>query len=118
MRSPELTIREEQLLFAFADGLNNVEVAAELFLSVETVKSHSRGLLVKLGAKNRTHAVAIAYHRGILVPLRGFLDQDARRGVMRTAGEDEIDGLMQVDVDARRELLGDRDRIAGLEEHM
>jgi DNA-binding NarL/FixJ family response regulator len=68
--SSELTSREEQLLFAFADGLTNREIAAELFLSVQTIKSHAKSLLMKLGARNRTHAVAIAYHRGILVPPR------------------------------------------------
>lgn len=62
-----LTSREEELLFALADGLMNSEIAEELHLSIETVKAHMATLIEKLGAKNRTHAVALAYHRGILV---------------------------------------------------
>lgn len=62
----ELTSREEEVLFAIADGRLNKEIAAELVVSVETVKSHVCSLYAKLGARNRAHAVALAYHRGIL----------------------------------------------------
>jgi len=64
-----LTAREEEMLFAMADGLTNAEIAGELHIAKATVKFHVDGVLRKLGARNRTHAVAIAYHRGILVPL-------------------------------------------------
>jgi DNA-binding NarL/FixJ family response regulator len=63
-----LTSREEEILFAIADGRSNAEIAGELFLSIETVKCHVQHLLIRLGARNRTHAVALAYHRGLLVP--------------------------------------------------
>lgn len=63
---PELTSREEEILFAVADGRSNNEIADELVVSVETVKSHVCSLYAKLGARNRAHAVALAYHRGIL----------------------------------------------------
>lgn len=64
-----LTGREEEILFAIADGDSDDEIAAELGLSTATVKTHlKRGIFAKLGARNRTHAVALAYHHGILVP--------------------------------------------------
>jgi DNA-binding NarL/FixJ family response regulator len=62
-----LTSREEEILFALADGLTNPEIAGELSISPETVKCHIRHLLPKLGARNRTHAVALAYHRRLFV---------------------------------------------------
>lgn len=55
------------MLFALADGLTNQEIGDDLFISVDTVKSHVKSMLVKVGARNRTHAVALAYHRGLLV---------------------------------------------------
>ena len=63
-----LTVREEQILFALADGLTDSEIAAEVYLSTHTVKAHMKVLFGKLGARNRTHAVALAYHQGILQP--------------------------------------------------
>ena len=63
-----LTARERQVLDGLAEGLGNAEIAAEMFLSADTVKDHVKHLLTKLGARNRTHAVALAYHRGLLVP--------------------------------------------------
>lgn len=65
-----LTQPEEEILFAIADGLSTVEIADELGISPETVKTYVPRLIDKLGARNRCHAVALAYHRGILTPLR------------------------------------------------
>jgi DNA-binding NarL/FixJ family response regulator len=64
-----LTTREELVLVMFADGMTSSDIAAELYLSVETVRSHAGALLGKLGAKNRAHAVALGYHRGLLRPM-------------------------------------------------
>lgn len=63
----ELSSREMDVLIRLADGMEDSEVATDLFLSVNTVKHYVKSLLLSLGAKNRTHAVALAYHRGILL---------------------------------------------------
>jgi LuxR family maltose regulon positive regulatory protein len=61
-----LSDRELEVLQLIADGLTNREIAARLFLSVNTVKVHSRNVYGKLGAHNRTEAVARAQALGIL----------------------------------------------------
>jgi DNA-binding NarL/FixJ family response regulator len=61
-----LTPREIDVLRLVARGNANKEVAAQLSLTEETVKSHLRNILAKLGAKDRTHAVAIGAKRGII----------------------------------------------------
>lgn len=65
-----LTPREEHVLVALAEGLTNDEIADELHVSAATVHTHMGSVLAKLGARNRTHAVALAYHLGFLVPMR------------------------------------------------
>ena len=64
----ELSQRERQILALASHGLSNADVAATLELSIETIKSHMRRVLGKLGARNRCHAVALGYEHGILVP--------------------------------------------------
>lgn len=61
-----LSSREVEVLRLVAGGNANKEVAARLALTEETVKSHLRSILAKLGAKDRTHAVAIGIKRGII----------------------------------------------------
>ena len=56
----KLTSRQRQILQLLANGESTTVAARELDLSEETVKSHMKSTLVRLGAKNRTHAVAIA----------------------------------------------------------
>jgi DNA-binding NarL/FixJ family response regulator len=61
-----LTPRELDVLRLVAGGNANKEIAAQLSLTEETVKSHVRNILAKLGAKDRTHALAIGVKRGII----------------------------------------------------
>jgi DNA-binding NarL/FixJ family response regulator len=61
-----LTPRERQILQLLANGMSNADVAAKLFISQETVKSHVRHILAKLEADTRTHAVAIAIRGSII----------------------------------------------------
>jgi DNA-binding NarL/FixJ family response regulator len=51
-----------------AGGLSNAEVAATLYLGVETVKTHVGSVLAKLGARDRTQAVIVAYESGFVSP--------------------------------------------------
>jgi len=61
-----LTSREIDVLRLVAGGNANKEIAARLSLTEETVKSHVRNIMGKLGANDRTHAVAIGVKRGII----------------------------------------------------
>lgn len=63
---PQLTERELDVLRLIADGNANKEIAARLYISDETVKSHITNILEKLCARDRTHAVTIALRRGII----------------------------------------------------
>ena len=61
-----LTEREMEVLRLIAAGNANKEIAAQLSIAEETVKSHVTSILSKLGANDRTHAVTIALKRGII----------------------------------------------------
>lgn len=62
----DLTEREVEVLRQVASGNANKIIADHLSISEETVKAHMRKILMKLGANDRTHAVAIALKRGII----------------------------------------------------
>ena len=63
-----LTVRERQALHGISYGLSNPAIGRRLHISEDTVKSHVRGLLRKLGARDRSHAVRIGLELGVLTP--------------------------------------------------
>ncbi|HTU35748.1 MAG TPA: response regulator transcription factor [Candidatus Acidoferrum sp.] len=66
MGDESLTEREISVLKLVADGNRNRNIGERLFITEETVKVHVRHIMEKLGAKDRTQAVAIAVRRGII----------------------------------------------------
>ncbi|WUH78193.1 response regulator transcription factor [Streptomyces sp. NBC_00435] len=67
----ELTPREREIWQLLATGLDNAEIAADLDISVSTVKNHITGIFGKLGVRDRAQAVIAAYESGVVAVADG-----------------------------------------------
>jgi DNA-binding NarL/FixJ family response regulator len=65
-RRPALTRRQRQILQLLADGHSTARAARALDLSGETVRTHTKAILARLGARDRAHAVALAMRAGLI----------------------------------------------------
>jgi DNA-binding NarL/FixJ family response regulator len=63
-----LTDREREVLVLVAQGLSNAEIAQELIMSLRTAKTHVSRVLTKVGARDRTQLVILAYESGLIEP--------------------------------------------------
>jgi len=78
----ELTTRELEVFRLIANGLSNLEIAQELYISDTTVKTHITHILQKLNLRDRVQAVVLAYESGIL--------DSAGRGSDERGGRDSV----------------------------
>jgi DNA-binding NarL/FixJ family response regulator len=67
-RTKTLSPREREIMGLLSQGLSGEQAAQQLFLSSETVRTHVRNAMTKLGAATRAHAVALAIQRGEIDP--------------------------------------------------
>ena len=68
LEGAQLTEREAEVLALMARGLSNAEIAGQLTVSLQTVKTHVANVLAKLRARDRTQAVVAAYDSGFVTP--------------------------------------------------
>ncbi|MEU4691408.1 response regulator transcription factor [Actinoplanes sp. NPDC023714] len=64
----QLTDREREVMILVAEGLSNDEIAGRLMISPATAKTHVSRTMIKLGARDRTQLVVLAYEGGLIKP--------------------------------------------------
>jgi DNA-binding NarL/FixJ family response regulator len=64
----DLTAREREVMALVAEGLTNAEIGERLFMSPATARTHVSRILTKLGARDRTQLVVVAYESGLVRP--------------------------------------------------
>ena len=89
LRREPLTDRETEVLTLLATGMSNAEIGAELFISVNTVKSHLKNVYGKLGVDNRTRALSTALELGV-VPGDDAAVRRAGGQAVPLTGEDDL----------------------------
>ena len=71
-----ITDREREVLVLVAAGLTNAEIAAELYITPLTAKTHVSRIMAKLAARDRAQLVVLAYESGIVTPGSGMLRRE------------------------------------------
>ena len=89
LRREPLTDRETEVLALLATGMSNVEIGAELFISVNTVKSHLKNVYSKLGVSNRTRALSTALELGV-IPADHAAERRSGGQARPLVGEDDL----------------------------
>jgi len=109
--SEQLDARDHELLALLGLGLSNEQIADELFLGTETIRTHLRALFRKLGVKNRTQAAVHAAELGLLPGHRSHEHRVTRRRTRRFQ-------RAATDISAAREFVGSVLRSQGVSEHL
>ena len=113
-----MTQRESQVLRLLARGRSGAQIADELVLSPETVRSHIRNAMSKLGATTRSHAVALALKSGEIgagpdAPIEeSHASSDASRAETSAALQRMLDGLTLHDIDGGGVYLSEEDALS------
>jgi DNA-binding CsgD family transcriptional regulator len=119
-RGRQLTRREREILGLLATGMSGAEIAAKLVLSPETVRTHVRNAMAKLGASTRSQAVVLAMQRHEIAGEEGAGGRGGAAAVRRVENAADavalaamLDGLVSLyDVDGGAVYLADEDGLS------